>query len=397
MGSLHLFMMRNFIILNIFLTICSMKNTYGYDKEELDKMKAASNATSDTRTEKQFSLFTIVTFPNDQCTAASGSSTGAKKGTCLSSTECNSKSGTADGNCASGFGVCCTFRFTACGKTITENCTYIQNPGYSSSYTTSGSCSTSVTPISSNICQIRLDFDTFSTTIASADGTCTDSFTVTGPSNTNSLPVLCGKLTGQHLYFENARSTSSSTLAFTISTTTTGATYSIKVSQIECSSISKPPNDCNMYHTGISGFIQSYNWQGGEQITGAKFSTCIRREDGYCSISYVPVQGQTIDTFQLDDIVTTSLMTTASSITWSAALEGYILIAGAQGTSAGFSAEILSDSVLATTDTVVHATGPRFIVTHIVSGTVHANDGDTGYYLQYQQIACGAEINRSAV
>ena len=32
------------------------------------------------------------------------------QGVCLSSTECNSKSGTADGNCASGFGVCCTFK-----------------------------------------------------------------------------------------------------------------------------------------------------------------------------------------------------------------------------------------------------------------------------------------------
>ena len=30
-------------------------------------------------------------------------------GTCYTSTECNSRSGTVDGNCAAGFGVCCTF------------------------------------------------------------------------------------------------------------------------------------------------------------------------------------------------------------------------------------------------------------------------------------------------
>ena len=41
------------------------------------------------------------------------------------------------------------------------------------------------------------------------------------------------------VYYENARSTASSTLAFTLATTTTGATFSIKVSQIECSSLSK--------------------------------------------------------------------------------------------------------------------------------------------------------------
>lgn len=30
-------------------------------------------------------------------------------GTCYTSTECNSRGGTVDGNCAAGFGVCCTF------------------------------------------------------------------------------------------------------------------------------------------------------------------------------------------------------------------------------------------------------------------------------------------------
>ena len=32
------------------------------------------------------------------------------KGTCLTSTECSDKSGNVDGSCASGFGVCCTFK-----------------------------------------------------------------------------------------------------------------------------------------------------------------------------------------------------------------------------------------------------------------------------------------------
>lgn len=30
-------------------------------------------------------------------------------GTCLSVDECNDEGGTSDGNCASGFGVCCMF------------------------------------------------------------------------------------------------------------------------------------------------------------------------------------------------------------------------------------------------------------------------------------------------
>ena len=53
----------------------------------------------------------IKDFHNDhfyfsQCTAKSDTS---MYGTCLTSSECSSKSGTSDGNCAAGFGVCCVF------------------------------------------------------------------------------------------------------------------------------------------------------------------------------------------------------------------------------------------------------------------------------------------------
>ena len=41
-----------------------------------------------------------------QCTAKSDTT---MYGTCYSSSQCTSKSGTVDGNCAAGFGVCCTF------------------------------------------------------------------------------------------------------------------------------------------------------------------------------------------------------------------------------------------------------------------------------------------------
>merc|ERR1711976_11293 len=369
----------------LLLKLCIIAGLCNISSAEMsENALRTTNATEATRDKRQFSLFTIVTFPNDQCTASSGSSTGASKGTCLSSTECNSKSGTVDGNCASGFGVCCVFKISSCSGTVTENCTYIQNPGYTSSYTTSGSCSFSVTPLNSDICQMRLDFDTFTTTIAT-DGVCTDSFIVTSPGTANSLPTLCGTLKNQHLYFEQARSSSTATLAFTISTTTTGATFSIKVSQIECSSLSKAPTDCNMYHTGIGGYIQSYNWQGNNQIHGSKWSTCIRREDGYCQIAYRAKGGETIDTFQLDDSATTALANGG----WAALVEGYVIIAGGVN-SASVSGEKFASGDAVTQDSVIIGTGPRFIVSRVVSTTVHANpSGDSGYYLQYDQIACG--------
>ena len=89
------------------------------------------------------------------------------------------------------------FRFTSCSSSVTKNCTYIQNPSYSSSYTTSGSCAFTVTPPNTNICQLRLDFTKFVTTQATT-GACTDSFVVSGPTNSNGLQNLCGTLTGQH-------------------------------------------------------------------------------------------------------------------------------------------------------------------------------------------------------
>ena len=57
-----------------------------------------------------------------------------------------------------------------------------------------------MTPLNSDICQIRLDLDKFVTTVATT-GKCTDSFLVTGPSDSNGLGRgggLCGTLTGQH-------------------------------------------------------------------------------------------------------------------------------------------------------------------------------------------------------
>ena len=49
-----------------------------------------------------FSVFQIVKFNNDACTAVDGT-----MGTCYTASECTTKGGEERGNCASGFGVCC--------------------------------------------------------------------------------------------------------------------------------------------------------------------------------------------------------------------------------------------------------------------------------------------------
>ena len=62
----------------------------------------------------------------------------------------------------------------------------------------------------------------------------------------------------------------------------------------------RAPTDCAMYHTGLSGILKSYNFDGGDQVEDTQFTTCIRRERGMCSIAYYYNQGSTIDAFILD-------------------------------------------------------------------------------------------------
>merc|ERR1712223_923586 len=85
-----------------------------------------------SREGKVFSLFSVVTFPNSGCTSQSGT-------TGFTATECSDKGGTASGNCAAGFGVCCLFVYSSASTTISQNCSYIQNPNFPSAY---GSTST---------------------------------------------------------------------------------------------------------------------------------------------------------------------------------------------------------------------------------------------------------------
>jgi len=255
----------------------------------------AEDETSATQThyrdKRLFSLFAVVTFPNDECTTVTDST---MKGTCLSSTECTDMGGTADGNCASGFGVCCMHTLYACGGTVSRNCTYIGSPSYPTTYTTAGTCTYTISPVSTDICQIRMDFDYFVSTATGTSGLCgnnnLDKLETTGPTmgtTATNFPPLCGTLTGQHIYVEQGTSTTATSLAFTLGSSTKGFTYKIKISQIECSNLSLPPTDCAQYFTGVSGTFKSYNYPT-SMLALADYGTCFRKERGYCSISYGP-------------------------------------------------------------------------------------------------------------
>ena len=52
------------------------------------------------------------------------------------------------------------------------------------------------------------------------------------------------------------------TLAFTFGTSTLARTWDIKVTQLACSSTSRPASGCLQYFTQSSGRIESYNFPG---------------------------------------------------------------------------------------------------------------------------------------
>merc|ERR1711913_116767 len=92
-------------------------------------VSAAAVEQEETRDGKLFSIFQIVKFNNEMCTAVDGT-----MGTCYTASECTTKGGEERGNCASGFGVCCVAVLDTCASElkVSLNNSYIQNKGYPS-------------------------------------------------------------------------------------------------------------------------------------------------------------------------------------------------------------------------------------------------------------------------
>lgn len=277
--------------------------------------KLTQGSKNNTREGKILGIFSVVKFPNDACT---GSTT--YNGTCYTAEECNSKSGTASGSCASGFGVCCTFSL-ACGSSSTENRTYHSVTSFSST-TDSSPCVYEICPSSADVCKLRIDFSAFSiytpwTSLVIAAGTSgyipngivvnlldslilgdclVDQFNVVG-AGTASTPVLCGIGPGQHLYVD--ASPSCNKLNFNIDTDVTYTrSWSFTVQQIECST-DYGKHNCMQYITGTSGTFSSWNFDTtlttiapaatNHHLNDQTYDICFRQERSYCRICFSPV------------------------------------------------------------------------------------------------------------
>merc|ERR1739844_101049 len=288
---------------------------------------------------KAFSLFSVVSFKNEPCVSSSGT-TGSgvnRNGTCFTATECTDNSGTASGNCASGFGICCLFTISGdTGLTVSQNNTYIQNPSFPSVYTDTTALSYTVNKCADNICAFRLDFETFQTAgpttyTEASGGACVDSFVVSSSPSQGTAPTICGANAGQHMYIHTGPDSGvTATLAFTFSGTSTERTWEIKVSQIECGSRSMPQDGCLQWHTGTSGEFKTFNYDESSSteyshLASQDYNVCIRQEAGMCCVEYRECD----DTSSWTLDIHTSPVSTAASTGGTVCTGDYLEIVGA--------------------------------------------------------------------
>lgn len=356
---------------------------------------------------KVFSIFSIVQFKNTGCASTMTSSSSGqsfRNGTCLTNAECLEMGGASSGSCAGGFGVCCVFMKSACGSTINQNCSYIKNPGFSAAYTSTSNCQFTINKCDNSVCDFRLDFDTFTTNgPASTEevngGECQDSLTIS--TNTGqSVPVICGENSGQHMYLDVGTAASdSATFAFTFANAFSRF-WDIKITQIPCNVRYDPPNGCLQYHTGIDGRFTTFNWGSTpvvQHLRNQDYRICIRQEEGYCCIIYM--QCTDANSFTINPGTGGNDMWTMGKIQSNCA-EDYIGIeassqSGFGNTNSVYCGGFLNDIDAATTDAKIKDCTSPFAVSVVTDGTTDAvpamlANSNKGVCLEYTQEPCAA-------
>jgi len=257
----------------------------------------AENSTNTERSRKQLSVFTVVKFPNDVCV----SSTSGRNGTCYTSSECSSKGGSSSGSCASSFGVCCIFEKSCGGGSVAENCTYFT----SSSRTAGSACSITICKSGTDVCQLRLDFESFTLSnpvtstagaagnavMATTIGTCvTDFFSVSAPGG-KAPPLICGENSGYHMYVPASDQCNALSSYFGTGTTTTTSAFVIKLTQIKCNAKNRAPDGCLQYFTSSAGTLETFNYNSGTgvHLVNQDYCKCIRAERTTCTVCYSAV------------------------------------------------------------------------------------------------------------
>jgi len=248
---------------------------------------------------KAFSLFSVVSFPNDECASAMAGMIGL----CVTAEECEDRAGgSASGNCASGFGVCCltTMEATAANANvmITNSLTYIQNENFPQTVgTPTATAAAFMFPIVSGTGseQIRLDFETavFQQPTMPA-GVCNDGvgdfLTITPLQGASFNSGFCGTFSGQHMFVDSGRRATGTTLTISTSATVLDRSWKILVRFIPVGSDDRAPGGCLQFFTANADRITSFNHEvnnaQGTMLADHAYEVCIRRNPGFTGVTY---------------------------------------------------------------------------------------------------------------
>lgn len=359
------------------------------------------NSTKSARYGKVFSLFNVVTFENSPCTGTGMAAGTPPAGICFTSSECLAiVGGTPIGSCASGFGVCCMFSIaSATGGTITMNSTFIQAPLARTGVADGMMIPFQVNRLSSDVCFLRLDLQTFmilgpADTNEATGGQCVDTFSATSKSGTTTI---CGTNSGEHLFVDFGTNTQSM-LTFNFGTTPGGTMamreWSIRVDQIPCQGPNTPPTGCLQYHTSLTGRIKTFNFDGDNgHLANQRQNACIRQAGGHCCVEYQVCPDQ--NAFTLDGPMTADAVEEGICITGA---NDFVVIPGSSATCSTTSGTpirslycggILNFSSGVVGNAMVCDCTPPFGVTYVTDNT--GTDLPTfsrGACLLYRQVIC---------
>lgn len=262
----------------------------------------------------RLSIFQVVKFSNSHCTGSS------RNGTCFTQAECDNISGSKDGTCADGFGVCCIVTLST-GQTSSVNNSYIVKSSTDS--LSNGGYTYTICPCSGDICRIKFDFNTFelngpvtgltgTTTSAntvlgtdagalateSAIGDClVDTFSITSPAGRSS-PIICGTNPNQHMIVDIVGSECATVNLGIGGTSSTTRELDIEVTQYRCGDEQGGPPGCLQYYESSASRIRSFNFpdvSNGASIaynyvhlSRQHYKACIRRALATNYICYTP-------------------------------------------------------------------------------------------------------------
>merc|ERR1712156_336242 len=264
------------------------------------------------KNKKSIGIFDFVKFPNDVCFGDGSVRGGVTQlsGNCFTKQECDELKGTAAGDCADGYGVCCVLR-PGCDGTVKQNLSYLimaetqaPDPKY---------CSYTICPASSSVNRIRLQFTTFviggpftlantaaftavnainggaigSQTRGNAVGDCVDDTFVVA-STGKASPVICGTNTDQHVVVDTDGE-KCVTASFVFGEEIISRQYEIRVLQYDRNNELGGPPGCLQFFLDDRATVSSFNWGSGEprtHLSSQNYDICVRRSRGKCGICW---------------------------------------------------------------------------------------------------------------